>query len=74
MEYHTNIGKTEGRLRIGLGILLPGIAGLTMLPEWGSAFAFLLGSIMLFTGIRLFCPLWKFLGINTGEYHPGEHR
>lgn len=74
MERHENMGKTEGRLRILLGILLLGIAGLTVLPEWGSALTFLLGTMMLFTGIRLFCPLWKVLGISTCEHHPGTHR
>jgi hypothetical protein len=71
MEHRVNLGRSEGRVRIALGILLLGIAGLTMLPEWGSALAFVVGTLMLFTGIRLFCPLWNLLGIHTCEQHPG---
>jgi len=74
MEHQINLGKMEGKIRIGLGILLLGTAGLTMLPEWGSALSFLVGTMLLFTGIRLFCPIWKFLGVNTSEHHPGTHR
>ena len=73
MDHQVNIGKTEGRYRIGIGLLLIGIGGLTMLPEWGSALVFVLGSLMLFTGVRLFCPLWKCLGINTCQDHHHDH-
>ncbi len=66
-----NLGKTERKTRIGLGILFLGIAGLTMLPEWGSALVFgvgaialFIGAIALFTGVARYCPVWRMLGIN----------
>lgn len=72
MKHTVNIGKHERRLRIGLGIILIGIGGLSTLPEWGSLAAFFLGAIALYTGIHHFCPVWKLLGINTCE-HPQDH-
>ncbi len=65
MKHTVNIGKHERRLRIGLGILLIGIGGLTALPEWGSLVAFFLGGIALYTGIHHFFPMRKWLGTNT---------
>jgi len=73
MECQFNMGKTERRIRIVLGILLLGLAGLTMLPEWGSLLAFAVGVLALFTGIRQFCPFRKWLGFNTGAHHPVEN-
>jgi len=72
MEHPVNIGKHECRLRIGLGILLIGIGGLTALPEWGSLMLFGLGVMAIYTGVHHFCPLWKLFGINTCE-HPQDH-
>lgn len=72
MEHPVNIGKNERRLRIGLGVLLVGIGGLTALPEWGSLALFCLGVIAIYTGIHHFCPLWKLFCINTCE-HPQNH-
>ena len=68
-----NIGKAERRIRIGLGVLLLGIAGLTMVPDWGSALAFVLGAVALFAGIGRFCPLWKVFGVNTCGHTPAEN-
>ena len=56
-----------------LGVLILGIGGTTLLPEWGSLVAFVLGVIALFTGIRQFCPIRKWLGINTYDHHPTEN-
>lgn len=73
MEHIVNIGKHERRLRIGLGIFLIGIGGLTALPEWGSLVAFCLGAIALYIGIHHFCPLWKLLGITACDQQRQEH-
>ena len=73
MEHPVNIGKTERRIRIGLGILLIGIGGLTAFPEWASLVAFCLGGIAIYTGIHHFCPVWKLFGINTCEHHNLEN-
>ena len=67
-----NLGKTERRIRVFLGVVLLGIAGLTMLPEWGSGLAFVLGIVALFSGVARFCPLWKVFGINTCERKHAE--
>ncbi|MCH7615378.1 MAG: DUF2892 domain-containing protein, partial [Nitrospinae bacterium] len=54
MECQFNMGKTERRIRIVLGTIILGIGGTTLLPEWGSLLAFVLGVIVLFSGIRQF--------------------
>lgn len=67
-----NLGRTERKTRIGLGILFLGIGGLTMVPEWGSALVFGVGAIALFTGVARHCPVWRMLGINTCHDKAGQ--
>jgi Inner membrane protein YgaP-like, transmembrane domain len=73
MGHIVNMGKHESRIRIGLGLFLLAIGGLTALPEWASLVAFCLGAVALYTGIHHFCPLWKWLGINTCEQQHQKH-
>ena len=69
-----NIGKTERRIRVGLGIFLLGLAGLTFLPDWPALLTFVVGAVALFTGIARFCPLWKVLGINSCDHSTAGHQ
>jgi len=73
MECQFNMGKTERRIRMTLGVLILGIGGTTLVPEWGNLLAFVLGVIALFTGIRQFCPIRKWLGIKTYDHHHAEN-
>ena len=73
MKHPVNIGRHERRIRIGIGALLIGIAGLTALSGWGTLSAFFLGMVMLYTGVHQFCPVWNLLGINTCEHHAEHH-
>ena len=73
MGHIVNIGKHECRIRIGLGLFFFATAGLTALPDWASLGAFCLGAILLYTGIHHFCPLWKWLGINTSDQPRQKH-
>ena len=62
-----NVGHTERMIRIGLGVVLLAIAGLTMLPGWGTGVALVIGFVALITGCVGFCPAWKLFRLNTCE-------
>lgn len=73
MEHEANIGRIERRIRIWIGFLFIGIAGLTALSEWGTLAAFFLGVFAMYTGIHQYCPLWKLFGISTCDHNPQHH-
>ena len=60
-----NVGGIERPIRILVGILVLGIGVFANLPLIGTAFALLLGSIALVTGVIQYCPLWMLFGLNT---------
>ncbi|GJL61568.1 YgaP family membrane protein [Candidatus Nitrospira salsa] len=60
-----NIGHIERIIRVGLGLTLLAIGGLTALPMWGSMLTLILGIVALLTGLLGFCPAWRLLGVNT---------
>jgi hypothetical protein len=53
-----NIGKTERRIRVGVGLLFLGIASFAILPEWGLILGLVLGAIGVATGVVGHCHLW----------------
>lgn len=55
-----NIGKTDRALRIGVGVVLIGLAATGTVGWWGY-----LGVIPLLTGVVRLCPLYSLLGLNT---------
>ncbi|GJL55470.1 MAG: hypothetical protein NPIRA02_26020 [Nitrospirales bacterium] len=63
-----NMGHVERIIRIGLGLALLAIGGLTALPVWGTLIVLVVGIVALVTGIMGFCPAWQFLGINTCQH------
>jgi hypothetical protein len=67
-----NIGFTEQKIRIGLGIVLLLVGGLANLPGWGGTVAMALGLVALVSGLIRFCPLWRLLGINTCQVETQE--
>ena len=60
-----NVGHIERIIRIGLGLTLLAIGGLTALPVWGTVIILVVGIVALVTGIIGFCPAWRVLGVNT---------
>jgi hypothetical protein len=68
-----NIGKTERRIRVGVGLLFLGIASFAILPEWGLILGLVLGAIGVATGVVGHCPLWKIFGVNTSDHTHVEH-
>ena len=60
-----NVGHIERIIRVGLGVTLLAIAGLTVLPMWGTMLVLVFGIVALVTGIMGHCPAWRLLGVNT---------
>jgi glucose uptake protein GlcU len=65
MKAYGNMGRHERVIRMGIGLLLLGLAGFSLLPGWGDVVLMIMGFIALVTGIIGFCPAWRALGINT---------
>jgi hypothetical protein len=55
-----NIGNGERIVRIGVGVLLIGLAVTGTLGAWAY-----IGIVPLVTGLVRWCPLYKLLGIDT---------
>ena len=64
-----NVGHVERVIRIGLGLALLAIGGLTALPVWSTMFILVIGLVALVTGIMGFCPAWRLLGMNTCHHN-----
>ena len=60
-----NVGGTERRIRLIVGVGLLGVAWLMNLPSWGIAMISVIGGIALVTGAVWYCPAWSVLGVNT---------
>jgi len=54
-----NVGNTDKAIRLFLAIVI-GAAGFYVKSWWG-----LVAILPLVTGLTSFCPLYKFLGLNT---------
>ena len=67
-----NLGHSERIIRIGLGLLLLAVAGLTLLPGWGTLLALVIGAVALLTGFLGFCPAWRLFKMNTCDSKPAE--
>ena len=63
VEY--NLGHMERVFRVGLGVILLAVGGLTALPTWGTTIAIFIGIVALVTGVIGYCPAWRLFGINT---------
>lgn len=57
-----NVGKVDRLIRIILGI---GILSLLFFLKGEAKYFALIGVVPLFTGLANYCPLYKFLGIDT---------
>lgn len=69
-----NVGGIERPIRIVAGLLLIGIGAFAGLSAIGTAFAHILGVVMLVTGAIGFCPLSALFGINTCSTMPAAKK
>lgn len=58
----TNVGTLDQAIRIVLGLALLVLVGFGTIGPWG-----LVGLVPLATGLVRFCPLYRLLGIHTGN-------
>ncbi|HQT42659.1 MAG TPA: DUF2892 domain-containing protein [Halothiobacillus sp.] len=56
----TNVGSIDKILRIGVGLVLIGLAVFHVIGWWGY-----IGIVPLLTGLFNFCPAYTLLGLNT---------
>ena len=60
-----NVGFRDRAIRIAAGILLLALA--VFKPDWSFSWLGWIGVVPVVTGIWGWCPLYKVLGINTGD-------
>jgi len=65
MKLQKNIGETDKKIRIALGVIAVFLA--TQIPEWPRWALLILGVVLIFTGLFQFCGLYILFGINTCE-------
>lgn len=63
----TNVGGLDRILRIAIGIVLIALVATGTIGWWGW-----LGFIPLLTGLFSFCPLYRFIGVNTCPVDPNR--
>lgn len=61
MKFTKNVGSTDRMIRIGLGVALLILAVLGYVG-W---FAYIIGAVLLATGISRVCPSYDLVGMNT---------
>lgn len=62
-----NMGMSESRLRIKLSLLM--LAQTWFAPGWMKWVFFMLAAFLSSTALSRFCPLWRWLRIDTREIH-----
>lgn len=64
----TNVGGIDRILRIAAGLVLIALAFTQVVGMWG----YIVGGIVLATGVFRFCGAYTLLGINTCPIKPAE--
>lgn len=62
-----NVGFPDRTVRVTVGIILLALA--VFKPDWSLSWLGWIGIVPVVTGIWGWCPLYKLLGIDTGEAH-----
>lgn len=62
-----NEGKTDRIIRVIVGIILLALGLFGVLGGWLMWAAYIVGAILVLTGIVGFCPLYALLKINTNK-------
>lgn len=60
-----NVGGVERSIRVGAGLLVLGIGFFAGLSSVVSGVVWLVGVILLFTGLVGYCPLFTLIGVDT---------
>jgi hypothetical protein len=63
MKIQKNVGETDKKIRIGLGVLSVFLA--TQVGDWLRWVLLILGVVLILTGLFQFCGLYTLFGINT---------
>lgn len=63
MKLDYNVGSTDRNIRIGVGVLFL-ILGVFFAKSW---LIFVVGAILIATGVFSFCPAYTLLGMNTAS-------
>jgi len=63
MKLQKNVGETDKKIRIGLGVVFVFLA--IQIPEWPRWVLLLIGIVLILTGLLQFCGLYTIFGINT---------
>ncbi len=69
MNLKRNVGSLDQWLRIGVGVVLLGLAVTGTIGAWGY-----IGVVPLVTGLLRFCPLYSLLGLRTCPMDPDQAR
>jgi len=65
MKIQKNVGETDKKIRIGLGVVFVFLA--TQIGAWPRWVILILGIALILTGLFQFCSLYTLFGINTCE-------
>jgi uncharacterized membrane protein HdeD (DUF308 family) len=63
--FNKNVGRTEGRVRIILGVILLALPPMFLFPVWATVLCYVVGLVALITGVLGYCPAWQLFGMNT---------
>ncbi|MDE2604775.1 MAG: DUF2892 domain-containing protein [Burkholderiales bacterium] len=67
MNLKRNVGSLDQWLRIGVGVVLLGLAVTGTIGAWGY-----IGVVPLLTGLLRTCPLYSLLGLSTCPMNPDK--
>jgi hypothetical protein len=67
MNLKRNVGSLDQWLRIGVGVVLLGLAVTGTIGAWGY-----IGVVPLVTGLLRTCPLYSLLGLRTCPMNPDK--
>jgi predicted phage tail protein len=65
MKIQKNVGETDKKIRIILGVISVFLA--TQVSAWPRWVLLILGVSLILTGLFQFCGLYTLFGVNTGE-------
>jgi len=63
MKLQKNVGETDKKIRITLGVISVFLA--TQIAEWPRWVLLIMGVSLIFTGLFQFCGLYTLFGVNT---------
>ncbi len=67
MKIDLNIGSGDRVLRVIIGCVLIGLGYSSLLTGGVAIAAYVVGAVIILTGVIRFCPAYKVFNINTGS-------